>query len=435
MKKVVFCLLLLGLMSSSSYAAVVFNPFTGELDFVRDTSWVATNEADTLDTVHDRGDTITDGTDSVGIQDGVAGINIDNSGSGLTGAAIGDGTYSVYIADNINSSGSGAAAIDITGGGTSLRADGVVDLSAADLEVPNGTSGTTDAAGETYYDTDGDGSTIQDGVYQGYNGSAIMYYFGADAYPGADNYILKYNAANNKLEWEADATGGTTAWDDIGNPDANDEIDMASYVIELNVEDFRIGDGGSNYTKWGSNGEMTFAGNAAPKKRIYISCTAGMPRTTSGCADAALSETSTNKVNYYTCDFDASTDEFWQFHLTLPENYDGGTFTYAVSWTCTADASKGVAWFLQLMSIANDDALDTAFGSAVESNDDGTATGDYLLSPESAAVTASGSPAGGHELYGQLYRDVSDSDDDLTTDGKMMGVWLVFGTDALTTED
>lgn len=50
-------------------------------------------------------------------------------------------------------------------------------------------------------------------------------------------------------------TGTATAWDDIGNPDANDEIDFGSYVIELNVEDFQIGDGGgTNYFRFWSDG-------------------------------------------------------------------------------------------------------------------------------------------------------------------------------------
>lgn len=50
-----------------------------------------------------------------------------------------------------------------------------------------------------------------------------------------------------------------TAWDDIGNPDAASEIDMGAYITEFNVQDFRIGDGGSNYVKFSATG-MTFVG-------------------------------------------------------------------------------------------------------------------------------------------------------------------------------
>lgn len=61
-------------------------------------------------------------------------------------------------------------------------------------------------------------------------------------------------------------SGGSTAWDDIGNPDAADEIDMGTHVIELNVADFRVGDGGSNYFRfWDDSGniKMNAVGNAA----------------------------------------------------------------------------------------------------------------------------------------------------------------------------
>ena len=55
--------------------------------------------------------------------------------------------------------------------------------------------------------------------------------------------------------------GGNTAWDDIGNPDANDEIDFGAYETELNVENFRIGDGGSNYFQIIGNGSASSTGN------------------------------------------------------------------------------------------------------------------------------------------------------------------------------
>lgn len=36
---------------------------------------------------------------------------------------------------------------------------------------------------------------------------------------GEDNYVLTYNHAATNFTWAADATAGTTAWDDIANPD------------------------------------------------------------------------------------------------------------------------------------------------------------------------------------------------------------------------
>lgn len=63
--------------------------------------------------------------------------------------------------------------------------------------------------------------------------------------------------------WEdvSATAGGATAWDNITNPTGNDEIDFGAHVIELNVGDFRVGDGGANYWKW-ADGAMTNAGTA-----------------------------------------------------------------------------------------------------------------------------------------------------------------------------
>ena len=69
-----------------------------------------------------------------------------------------------------------------------------------------------------------------------------------------DDYVVAYDADADGFYMKVDADSGAPAWDDITNPDANDEIDMGAYTIELNVEDFQIGDGG------GTN-VFTFNGN------------------------------------------------------------------------------------------------------------------------------------------------------------------------------
>ena len=87
----------------------------------------------------------------------------------------------------------------------------------------------------------------------------------ADVTSADVDYILIWDATDSALKKcdmaEVRGGGGATAWDDIGNPDANDEIDFGAFVIELNVENFQIGDGGANYVDF-NGGNMTFAGTA-----------------------------------------------------------------------------------------------------------------------------------------------------------------------------
>ena len=76
----------------------------------------------------------------------------------------------------------------------------------------------------------------------------------------SDGQVLK--KASGVWACAADAGGGTVAWDDIGAPDANDEIDFGAYVIELNVENFQVGDGGANFVDFDGTPTVTFNGNA-----------------------------------------------------------------------------------------------------------------------------------------------------------------------------
>jgi len=91
------------------------------------------------------------------------------------------------------------------------------------------------ADGEISFDTDGDGSTVTAGVVDVHDGTEVVHYFGSAGYPTGDNQIQKYDAGTNKVVWEADASAGTTAYDDIADPDAAgsisfDDTETATYT-------------------------------------------------------------------------------------------------------------------------------------------------------------------------------------------------------------
>ena len=232
----------------------------------------------------------------------------------------------------------------------------------------------------------------------------------------------EFVAPNNSIsgtETVADTMNGTELADSI-------TIDGAS---------LRLGDGGSNYSQFSTAGLQTYAGTARPMKRIFLSATAGTCRTDNGCTDPTKAETSTNKINYYSASFAASGgDDFWQTSFTLPESYvDGGTFTASPEWSGTTEASATVRWGVQGVCLSDDDALDTAFGTAITVDDDVTVTGDFQRTAETSAITFGNSCVGGDRAFVQVYRD--EDNDDATNAAKLLGVWLTFQVDALSTED
>jgi NADH dehydrogenase/NADH:ubiquinone oxidoreductase subunit G len=164
---------------------------------------------------------------------------------------------------------------------------------------------------------------------------------------------------------------------------------------------------------------------AAITAQMFLSAGAGVPKTTAGCASAATTELTTNKQNFKTLDFDASTEEHADFALALPSDYDGGTMTAQVFWTHAATTSDfGVVWGLEGRCFANDDAMDQAVGTAVTVTDTGGTTTDLYVTAATGAITWGGSPAAGQLIILTVFRKAADGSDTLAVDAKLIGVQL-----------
>ena len=93
---------------------------------------------------------------------------------------------------------------------------------ATTLEIPNGTTDPTSTTGAIALDTNGTDADFTGPVIAiSTNGATIGYVPTMTDMPEAaeDNYIMKYDAGSNLFVWEADNSAGTTAFDDISDPD------------------------------------------------------------------------------------------------------------------------------------------------------------------------------------------------------------------------
>lgn len=161
---------------------------------------------------------------------------------------------------------------------------------------------------------------------------------------------------------------------------------------------------------------------------LFIPASAMKARTTNGAA-AGATETSVNRINFDTYDFDQTTGEYVQFHAQMPKSWNEGTVTMRPLWTASAgSAAETVVFGFQAVALSNDDAIDTAFGTAQTSTDALIATGDVHVGPYSSAITIGGSPAESDWVVFQVYRDVAS--DNLAADAKLIGVTLKFTVNA-----
>jgi hypothetical protein len=175
-----------------------------------------------------------------------------------------------------------------------------------------------------------------------------------------------------------------------------------------------------------------FGTQFAGKHMIPVMAGAMAPSVTGGCATLTTIASAANQPDIRTLDFDATTEEYAQFALPMPESWDEGTITFEVLWSHAAAATFVTIWGLQGVAVSNDDTIAVAYGTAQTVTDTGGTTNDLYTSPESAAITIAGTPAAGDTVFFRLYRKSADASDTLNVDARLHGIRLYFTSNSET---
>ena len=162
-------------------------------------------------------------------------------------------------------------------------------------------------------------------------------------------------------------------------------------------------------------------------RTIWIPASAMTPRVTNGAA-GATEEYATSDIMSEHFLFDGATEEGVQFTITMPDEWNLLTIKAKFFWDAStgASAADGVTWGISAQAQSNDDAVDTAFGASIDTDDVVIAVGDLHVSPASASVTVSGTPALGDMVRFEITRVVGDAQDDMTEDAKLFGISIQF---------
>lgn len=183
-------------------------------------------------------------------------------------------------------------------------------------------------------------------------------------------------------------------------------------------------------TNLSMSGTTLNAAATTGKQTIWVPASAMIPRITNGPSLGSL-ETSTNRVNVSTLDFDPTTQEFAQFQVAMPKSWDEGTVTFETIWYHPSTATNfGVVWSLAGVALSDGNALDTAFGTAVLVTDTGGTTNAVYDSPESSAVTIGNTPAENDYVVFQVARNPAEAGDTLAVDARLLGVKVFYTTNA-----
>ena len=165
---------------------------------------------------------------------------------------------------------------------------------------------------------------------------------------------------------------------------------------------------------------------------IWVPAEAISPRNNAGCADLTLTAAATNgRPDIRGLAFDGASREHAQFTIAMPKMWDGGNVTARFYWTTIASGTGDVMWAIRGVSLSNDDAIDTAFGSLAVTAPDGViATKDVHITDETGACTIAGSPAALDLCCFEVVREGDQSNDTLNSvDCVLLGVKLFYTID------
>jgi hypothetical protein len=167
------------------------------------------------------------------------------------------------------------------------------------------------------------------------------------------------------------------------------------------------------------------------KTTIFVPAMAMRPTVSNGAAALTDAETTAGRPDMQVLDFDASADEHVQFQVAMPKNWNESTVTFRAFWTTAGAVTTGVAIALQGVAVSDNGTIDVAYGTPVVVTDDALgAAEDLMVTAESSAVTIAGSPAEADTCFFRVFRDVSDGNDDMSQDMRLIGIWLLYTTNA-----
>lgn len=166
------------------------------------------------------------------------------------------------------------------------------------------------------------------------------------------------------------------------------------------------------------------ATSAGGSTNLWISASQWIPRTTTGVG-VDSTQTTTNLQNFDQLLFDSGTDEFAQALVVMPTNYNAGQVTARFYWTATT-GTGAVVWGLQGLAYSDDDALDTATGTAQTVTDTLLAANDMMISGATSAITIGGTPGANKAVQFQIYRDADAGGDTLAVDARLLGVEISY---------
>ena len=161
---------------------------------------------------------------------------------------------------------------------------------------------------------------------------------------------------------------------------------------------------------------------------------AAMTSTATNGATYLTYEYETNDINVNFLEFDGATEEYAEFQIPMPEQWNLGTIKAKFFWSSAGGSTAGdtVEWEIQAGAISDGDNIDTALGTAQVVSDTLIANSGTKIQITAAtpAITVGGTPALGDMTRFKVSRNVGGTDD-MTEDAWLFGCLIQYRKSAI----
>lgn len=184
-----------------------------------------------------------------------------------------------------------------------------------------------------------------------------------------------------------------------------------------------------NTTMTGSvniTGSLLLNGSPVVTGQIVLTAGGGWPSITSGSNAPILTETATNRVNFYYLGFPDTIQTFANWSMPMPSDYNGGTITAVFYWVAGTASTNSVRWGLQARAFADSNLIDQAFGTAQEVTDANQANDSVNISAATPAITIGGTPAASNFVQFRAYRNPADAADNLAATAELLSIRITY---------
>ena len=188
-----------------------------------------------------------------------------------------------------------------------------------------------------------------------------------------------------------------------------------------------------NGTGWVPGTDETGGGGTTTAGRTMIPVMAGsmQPSASGGSGVLTNVATSANQPDVLTLNFNQTTQQHAQFSIPFPKRWNRGTITARFRWSHASTTTNfGCVWGIQAVAVSDGEAINQAYGTAVEVTDTGGTANCLYVSPETSALTVAGTPADGDTVFFRVYRKAADAADTLAIVARLHGVDLFITTNA-----